>query len=402
MHRVITACLFLVLTWGLGGSLAAQEEKTPRPEPAPSPQERPDGETSRGEGSGEQPPEAGKLVEKLGSPEYTVRKQATEALRKLGEAARPALEKGARSSNLERRARCRALLNELRGDGPRVQGEGGRLRPLEPHGARRFDEEELEHLKERMRRLRERHQRALESFQRGTPFPFDELLRELLPGPDSARPLKPVPDRSLDRQQAGLGGTRVRLRQPDGEVLELFRDPSGKVTFKVSRPDPDTGETVTETYEAESLEAFREEHPQVHERYADTGLFSSRPGGFHIRVHPPGTGGLERLFPLPFSREMRRGAPVLGVEVAPVPEVLRAHLDLPEKALLVERVAPGSAAADMGLRRYDLLLRVDGTSVATSREVARILARQDHPPTLEVEVLRRGGRQTLSGPWPER
>ncbi len=89
-----------------------------------------------------------------------------------------------------------------------------------------------------------------------------------------------------------------------------------------------------------------------------------------------------------------RGDAALGLRVAPVPEALYAHVpDLPSgQGLLVEAIQPGSRAADLGLKRFDILLSVGTAPVKSGVEL------QDRLGTLapgerEVVQIIRGGKQ---------
>ena len=66
----------------------------------------------------------------------------------------------------------------------------------------------------------------------------------------------------------------------------------------------------------------------------------------------------------------------LGLRVEDVPSQLRGRLDLPEGGAMVSEVDPQGAAADHGIRPGDVILEVDGASIADAEALAA--ATRDH------------------------
>jgi pimeloyl-ACP methyl ester carboxylesterase len=93
-----------------------------------------------------------------------------------------------------------------------------------------------------------------------------------------------------------------------------------------------------------------------------------------------------------FAEDLRRQGS-FGVQLAPVPETTRAQLHIAEgQGILVQRVAPGSSAAEGGIIADDIILKLNGTEVgdvARFVELARGFRAGD---TVRVTLLR-GGRQ---------
>jgi hypothetical protein len=85
----------------------------------------------------------------------------------------------------------------------------------------------------------------------------------------------------------------------------------------------------------------------------------------------------------------------IGVGVAPVPDLLRAHVSLPDAGgVLVEQVVPDSPAAQAGLQRHDILTEADGKLLTDARSlVDAVRAAQDG--SLELKWMR-GGRQLVA------
>ena len=89
----------------------------------------------------------------------------------------------------------------------------------------------------------------------------------------------------------------------------------------------------------------------------------------------------------------------LGLTLRPVPEVLRAHLDLPEDGgLVVAEVAEGSPAEDL-IEPNDILLRIGETAI-TDTESIKELIEDAEGETLSITLLRGGDEQTVEVPIP--
>jgi S1-C subfamily serine protease len=84
---------------------------------------------------------------------------------------------------------------------------------------------------------------------------------------------------------------------------------------------------------------------------------------------------------------------VLVGEISPA---LRSHLGLaPEEGLLVEEVLPDTRAERLGLRRYDVLLTVNGMSVGDPADVREALEKLEEDAAAHVTVVRLGKRVDL-------
>lgn len=97
----------------------------------------------------------------------------------------------------------------------------------------------------------------------------------------------------------------------------------------------------------------------------------------------------------PQAREMpahpEPGSGYLGLSVAPIPELLGAHLEVPEnEGVLVRIVAPGSPAANAGIQVHDVLLEVDGRAITSHDDLLGIVNEHHAGDTLAVTVLRKG------------
>lgn len=75
----------------------------------------------------------------------------------------------------------------------------------------------------------------------------------------------------------------------------------------------------------------------------------------------------------------------VGVTVHPTPEELRFHLELPEGAgFIVQQVVPGSRAEQIGIRRMDILLRLDGELIDSPLQLKKL-----HEKKGVLEIIRR-------------
>ncbi len=280
------------------------------------------------------------LIRKLGSEDYATREQASEELKKMGKPARPALQKAAEESeDPEVRQRAQALLEDK---------------------------------------------------------PAPEKPRRAVPSPAPGVP--------------GVRGSSVSVRTTNGDstytikpaedlpVLVFHKAAAGKVKLEYTDEKGDA-----KSAEAATLDDFLKEQPELAKRFGITADGIDYAGS---RVSFKGRGFPEFAFPrfnVPQPRRMappappplpeENGVPVAGALLEPVDEALRAQLDLPEgQGAVVLRVLPGGAAEQLGLKKSDILLDVDGRKI-TSPESAKGLITRDS----KLTVVRKGKRETLGG-----
>jgi membrane-associated protease RseP (regulator of RpoE activity) len=97
------------------------------------------------------------------------------------------------------------------------------------------------------------------------------------------------------------------------------------------------------------------------------------------------------------------GGGYLGVHLLEITPALREHFGAPRDAgVLVAEVEPGSPAAKAGLQVGDVLTRVDGDRVESSRELSRLVRRKKNGETVKVEVQRNKSSRTLTATIEER
>jgi hypothetical protein len=228
-----------------------------------------------------------------------------------------------------------------------------------------------------------------------------------------------------------------------GVTLEIY--PDGRVELTVREENRKTGKKEYRTHKADSLDEFKAKFPEVAKEH-DIDRFVPRAGsdstgagktdddsweewkkGFDRewlwdhgvgrffkpwmpfpaapfgRWFEDGLKPFEKLRDLGFGRErnggatVRRQGPRFGIEIAPVSEVLASHvaIEAGKGGVLVEDVTSGSPAEKAGLKKHDILLKIDGESIGgTSRFRKTIQERMEKG--FELEIVRRGKLETVS------
>jgi len=185
--------------------------------------------------------------------------------------------------------------------------------------------------------------------------------------------------------------------------------------------------TVTEngaekTYKADSMEEFTRQYPDVAREYGvgrgglkawkfhGTGDFAKNfedwrkqfgdldflkqdPEFQKLLEHP------DRLFQEHAApkAEQQPDGPRLGVRLAPLSQVLADQLSIDVKSgSLIADVEPGSLAEKTGLRKNDVLVKVDGKDASTVESIRATIQDALKKKSFELEVLRLGKRQTLT------
>ncbi|HVE39975.1 MAG TPA: PDZ domain-containing protein [Planctomycetota bacterium] len=98
----------------------------------------------------------------------------------------------------------------------------------------------------------------------------------------------------------------------------------------------------------------------------------------------------------PKKAEPKAPRPWLGVQPEDLPDELRAQLDLPEgEGLLVTDVLPGSPAEKAGLKKNDILTKIDGKSVKGEESLAKFMSTAKAGQEATLTVLRKAKEQTI-------
>ncbi|MBY3591322.1 DegQ family serine endoprotease [Rhizobium bangladeshense] len=106
-------------------------------------------------------------------------------------------------------------------------------------------------------------------------------------------------------------------------------------------------------------------------------------------------GGIEQVVTVRITAEDKESADVSGtpLEGARMREVSDAGFQAGASGVMIESVAPGSAAARAGLRTGDVIVAVNRVPVASVADLRRTIA--EEPAILALELIRDGGRLLL-------
>ncbi|WP_114394958.1 DegQ family serine endoprotease [Oleisolibacter albus] len=127
----------------------------------------------------------------------------------------------------------------------------------------------------------------------------------------------------------------------------------------------------------------------------NTAIFSRTGGNIGIGFAVPSGMAREVVTALRDKGYVTRG--YLGVTIQPVtPDIADALGIAPRTGALVSSVAPGSPAADAGLRPGDVITQVDGQGVERPRDLSRRVADLDPGQPVKLSLLRDGKQQSLS------
>ncbi len=98
----------------------------------------------------------------------------------------------------------------------------------------------------------------------------------------------------------------------------------------------------------------------------------------------------------PKKAEPKAPRPWLGVQPEDLPDELRAQLDLPEgEGLLVTDVLAGSPAEKAGLKKNDILTKIDGKAVKGEESLAKFMSTAKAGQEATLTVLRKAKEQTI-------
>lgn len=172
----------------------------------------------------------------------------------------------------------------------------------------------------------------------------------------------------------------------------IAEDGSVKVTTR------DGKDAAEKAYEARSLADLRAKEPDVAKRLEDALPRAER--GLFVRVAPPGADDfLGRSGPGAPTGDARVRSdvapPVLGIEWSPPSPALCDQLDIPA-GMVVQSVVAGTPAEKLGLERHDVLVELNGKTVAASADIRAALDPVKSGGKLAAVVVRKGRRQTLA------
>ncbi|MEO6711427.1 MAG: PDZ domain-containing protein [Planctomycetota bacterium] len=162
---------------------------------------------------------------------------------------------------------------------------------------------------------------------------------------------------SIDPFHSLQGGPAVRS---ESEGFSLEMGPDGVKAHVKKNVD---GEIRDEEYTAKTLDELLAAHPE---------LSGHVNGGMALRLGRPG-----------FSLD---GGARLGLRTDKLGVYVPAEAEPGSSGLRIERVQPGSLAAELGLEAGQTLVTIDGRAVATRDDISKALAERDPAAALEVEV----------------
>ncbi|HEU4339282.1 MAG TPA: PDZ domain-containing protein [Planctomycetota bacterium] len=250
-----------------------------------------------------------------------------------------------------------------------------------------------------------------------------------------ARPAAPPKQSRAPGAGPTMLGSRVSIRQTkDGTIYSLTPTDGDAIEFhrlegKVKLVYPGDKDSKAEV-EAESIEKFVADHKELAAKYGITkdGIdYGGTKLSFNGIREIPGFPQLGAPVPMPpqfdnsldelrkaneelqelfkqwrgldrwprdewwASRDFFGRQVIRGAQLAPVPDVLRSQLSIPEgQGVVVETVREGSTGAAAGLKKHDVILEIDGQTVTGPADVLKLLKRDS-----KVKALRGGKEQTL-------
>jgi hypothetical protein len=306
-----------------------------------------------------------KLIELLGHDEYNVREDATKKLIALGAAAIPALEKAVQDEDVEVRMRAGRALRSIR-------EKQKKAKPAAP---------KVEQPKKQRPKLGP-VQPTITNANRGFEMTFanGEYVIKVTEMVDGKKVTKTFKGKSLEELKRkhpevknALGGARFRFGsvQPGAnqfkDLEKFFEDGWGK-----RGSDP--------------LRDLRDERWKKMDGDLNAEIQRLRQWARWLAVQRAQRG--QRADP---KRQARRDAEagLLGIRARKPETVLDAQLALRGKGLVVEGVQRGTVADRLGLKRYDILLELNGIAVRSAADIRPALLSRNPSQAVQAKVMRR-------------
>ncbi len=90
-------------------------------------------------------------------------------------------------------------------------------------------------------------------------------------------------------------------------------------------------------------------------------------------------------------REMMKPRPMIGVQVQPIDDALRAHLNLGDvKGVVVADVVPDSPASKVGIKSEDVITNADGNNIGEPADLQEIIQSKKKGDKVTLQVVRAG------------
>lgn len=88
--------------------------------------------------------------------------------------------------------------------------------------------------------------------------------------------------------------------------------------------------------------------------------------------------------------------PYIGVWLQAVDQEIADYLDIPQEGVIIADVIPNSPASRAGLRKYDIILSIDGIKVMDGDQVNELVRKKDISENITLEVLRDGKHYSIN------
>ena len=164
----------------------------------------------------------------------------------------------------------------------------------------------------------------------------------------------------------------------EGLVPRVFRLDFGPEGWRLNTRSFGADGGVHQHWEAESIEALLSAHPELEEEFPVL-------GGLRLRFGTPGVMGAPLIPPVDEGPR----TDVLGVECRPLTSNEAAAMELKkeDRGLLVARTVPGSIADELGVRRGDILMGLNGTTLGAPRDITDALAQRAHEDSIHLHLI---------------
>ncbi len=164
----------------------------------------------------------------------------------------------------------------------------------------------------------------------------------------------------------------------EGLVPRVFRLDFGPEGWRLNTRSFGADGGVHQHWEAESIEALLSAHPELEEEFPVL-------GGLRLRFGTPGVMSAPQVLPVDEGPR----TDVLGVECRPLTSNEAAAMELKkeERGLLVARTVPGSVADELGVRRGDILLGLNGAALGAPRDITDALAQRAPEDSIHLHLI---------------
>lgn len=185
-------------------------------------------------------------------------------------------------------------------------------------------------------------------------------------------------EKTLDKDE-NPNGFDATIQLPNGQITHgrLFSSEDDNGFFSISPSSPFEAISQMEEQMRRQEEIMRERFNALRQQLSNSGAFQ----GGSLKFNSPNLSSQDSIKTSKFW---------IGATIERVPEVLTAQLPIEnEQGVLIQFVLPDSPAAKAGLKKYDVLYKIDDRIVTTPQEVTEIIA-QKGLNTVSIEYYRKG------------